>query len=218
MQAEKKQQELQDKRKRESRAMVQQILSAAQKQTDESATVDGIAGARNPMPDDKDDEDNNTQAQDEWEVRELERLLEVSGTEKARKEEEEELARRRNMTDEERLQEDQQQVARRQRQEQQRGDDDDKKFMQRYYHRGAFYMDESEWDETDVRHKAADYARAATGSDKIDKSALPEVMQVKKFGRANQNLRYKGLAAEDTTDKGMRTLPLVGSKRKPKKG
>ena len=87
------------------------------------------------------------------------------------------------------------------------------KFMQRFYHRGAYYMDETEWDETDVRHKAAEYALAATGDDKIDKSQLPEVMQVKNFGFARQNTKYKGLANEDTTDRSLRVAPLIRKKK-----
>jgi microfibrillar-associated protein 1 len=86
---------------------------------------------------------------------------------------------------------------------------EESRYMQRFYHPGAFYMDDSEWDANDVRHKAKEYARAATGEDKIDKRNLPEVMQVKKFGFARQGTKYKGLAKEDTTDKGMEILPIV---------
>ena len=84
--------------------------------------------------------------------------------------------------------------------------------LQRFFHRGAYYMDQTEWDETDVRHKAAEYARAATGEDKLDKSQLPEVMRVKKFGFARQNHRYKGLAAEDTGTMDM--APFMEKKRR----
>jgi microfibrillar-associated protein 1 len=49
--------------------------------------------------------------------------------------------------------------------------------MQKYYHKGAFYMDdESIREASDVRKREAD---APTGEDKFNKEALPKVMQVR---------------------------------------
>jgi hypothetical protein len=61
-------------------------------------------------------------------------------------------------------------------------------------------------DKDDVRHKAAEYSRAATGEDKFDRRSMPKVMQVKRPGFANQT-KYKGLKHEDTSDKTMQHLP-----------
>ncbi|GAX17597.1 microfibrillar-associated protein 1 [Fistulifera solaris] len=203
---ENKRKRLEEKRMKESRAMVQKVLLDASKQVGSNDDAfEGITGARNSVPDDDDlDEDEEY---DKWEVRELERLVYELDMENARMEEARERERRRNMTDEEIMRERMESGSPRDKEE-------SKRTGQRYFHRGAFYMDESEWDESDVRHKAEEYAAAATGADKIDKMALPKIMQVKNFGRANQNLKYQGLAAEDTTDKQMKVLPILGPKRK----
>jgi microfibrillar-associated protein 1 len=198
------------KRKQESRALVQQVVAATAKVVpnwDSSSGMEGLlAGARNDVPDDSDD----TTDRDAWEVRELMRLIEDWDIEEDRVRDEKDLAHRRRMTDDERLQED---IADgRYRRPGEKPKDGDDNPQGRYFHKGAFYMDESEWDQSDVRKKADEYAKAATGSDKIDKNILPEVMRVKKFGLANQS-KYKGLAAEDTTDRQARMLPLAREKK-----
>jgi microfibrillar-associated protein 1 len=188
------------RRLRESRAMVQQVVTAeATKQPDYDTALEGITGARNAMPDDRDDDNDTAKdddtAQDVWEVRELARLLADWDLEVARRDDEREMARRRALTDDQKLQEDM--ASGRYQRPGSKPDEDANTThgMQRYYHKGAYYMDESEWNETDVRHKAAEYAKASTGSDKIDRRKLPEIMKVKNFGFANQS-KYKGMAAE----------------------
>merc|ERR1712117_1007564 len=65
------------------------------------------------------------------------------------------------------------------------------KFMQKYYHRGAFYLD----DEENVLKRDVSHA---TLEDKFDKSILPKVMQVKNFGRSGRT-KYTHLVDQDTT-------------------
>jgi microfibrillar-associated protein 1 len=169
------------------------------------------------MPNDEDPTtgEGKEMERDAWEVRELQRILEEEDRKLAARKEKEEYIRRRNMTDEERMKEDIAAGVYRKPGEERKKEEGH--YMQRFYHRGAFYMDEEEFEEGDVRFKAKDYARAATGDDKIDKSKLPEVMQVKKFGFARQNTKYKGLAKEDTTDRRMEMLPLVQKQKRREK-
>ena len=135
-------------------------------------------GATNPMPDDAYESDVETQKleRESWELRELERLLTVLYQEKGRERGRLEYERRRQMTDEECLKEDIN-AGRYNAPGQSRTGG--KESMQRFYHRGSYYMNEDEFDLNDVRFKAAEYASAATGEDKLDKSLL-------------QNTKYKG--------------------------
>lgn len=66
------------------------------------------------------------------------------------------------------------------------------KFLQKYYHRGAFYLDKEE----EVFKQ--DFS-GATLDDHFDKTVLPKVMQVKKFGRSGRT-KYTHLVDQDTTE------------------
>jgi len=46
--------------------------------------------------------------------------------------------------------------------------------MQKYYHKGAFYQDEDEMQDSELKDR--DF-NMPTGEDKADKSILPQVMQ-----------------------------------------
>lgn len=65
------------------------------------------------------------------------------------------------------------------------------KFLQKYYHRGAFYLDQ----EDDVYKQ--DFS-TPTLEDHFDKTVLPKVMQVKNFGRCGRT-KYTHLVDQDTT-------------------
>ncbi|KAF4584506.1 hypothetical protein GQ602_005879 [Ophiocordyceps camponoti-floridani] len=76
-----------------------------------------------------------------WRVRELKRLKRGRATMEQREKEREEVERRRNLTAEERAAEDEAHLAR------QRSEKDSKgkmSYMQKYFHRGAFFQDETE--------------------------------------------------------------------------
>jgi microfibrillar-associated protein 1 len=211
--------ELNQKRKMESRALVaKQSVAIESSFTGEDDVDEESRGATNAPPNDDDVIDGDKE-KDAWELREIERLLESMDQQLKLKKEEEEYNRRKKLTDAECLREDTE-SGRYQAPGAARKSSTDQKptesnHLQKFFHRGAFYMDESEWGEGDIREKAGEYAKAATGEDKINKAKLPEVMQVKNFGLAKQNTKYKGLANEDTTDKSAHILPLPskGSKK-----
>ena len=74
--------------------------------------------------------------------------------------------------------------------------------LQKYYHKGAFYMDEGSVKDaaTDVRARAAD---APAEHEAVDRSALPKLLQVKKFGMRGQS-KYTNLAEQDTSGSALR--------------
>ena len=73
-------------------------------------------------------------------------------------------------------------------------------FMQKYYHKGAFFQDQAD-DTAGTAGGDKIYGRdysEPTGEDKVDKSSLPKIMQVKHFGRSGRT-KWTHLVNEDTT-------------------
>ena len=69
-------------------------------------------------------------------------------------------------------------------------------FLQKYYHKGVFYLDdESITSPDDIRNR--DF-HAPTERDKVNKLAMPKVMQVRDFGKRSQS-KWTYLRNEDTT-------------------
>ncbi|XP_027197647.2 microfibril-associated protein 1 [Dermatophagoides pteronyssinus] len=147
---------------------------------EEEAIIKGIASV---VTDDEDDET----AFELWKVRELRRIKREKEEEEQRERERREIERLRNMTEEER-QEELKKNPRVVTNQQQKGK---YKFLQKYYHRGAFYLDEED------KVFKRDFAQP-TLEDHFDKSVLPSVMQVKNFGRAGRT-KYTHLTDVDTT-------------------
>lgn len=183
------------KRVEESRSLVASEL-AREQAAEEAAQED--ADLRD-KPDDTDRPEEEEAELEAWKLREMRRMVREMEAGQAAEAEAAETLRRRNLTDEERAIEDRElekqglKVFVKQKREW--------KFMQRYYHKGAFYMDEDSLKAMgDPRKKAEDVAGGATGEDVYDKSALPAIMQVKGFGMKGRT-KWTHLAAEDTTAK-----------------
>jgi len=142
-----------------------------------------------------------------WKLRELKRVKRERDALIAAEKEREEVERRRNLTAEEREAEDREFL------EKQKDEKDGKGkmgFMQKYFHKGAFYIDDA---------KAAGLAeRDVMGGryadDVQDRSALPEFMQIRdmtKLGKKGRT-RYRDLKTEDTGRWG-----VIGDRRGPSK-
>uniref|UniRef100_A0A0E0HQA9 Micro-fibrillar-associated protein 1 C-terminal domain-containing protein n=1 Tax=Oryza nivara TaxID=4536 RepID=A0A0E0HQA9_ORYNI len=63
------------------------------------------------------------------------------------------------------------------------------RFMQKYYQKGGFFLEKA--DDCDFS--------TPTGEDMMDKTILPKVMQVKRFGFKGR-MKWTDLVNEDTTD------------------
>ena len=77
------------------------------------------------------------------------------------------------------------------------------KFLQKYYHKGAFYVDDAVIGEAVKKTDAL----APTLEDHGDKSALPSILQVKNFGKRGRT-KYTHLVDQDTT--GVMNINVVG--------
>ncbi|KAL9239899.1 hypothetical protein vseg_014175 [Gypsophila vaccaria] len=149
---------------------------------------------------DTDDEVNEAEEYEEWKAREIARIKRDREDRDAMLKEKEEIERVRNMTDEERRE-----WERKNPKEGAGGAGVGPKqkwrFMQKYYHKGAFFQDQPD-DKAATMGTDEIYRRdfsAPTGEDKLNKTILPKVMQVKHFGRSGRT-KWTHLVEEDTTD------------------
>ena len=147
-------------------------------------TIYVLATVNESIPDIDDTDGLNEEEEFEaWKLRELLRIKRDKEEQEKEEREQDEIERRRKMTDEE-IQAENELLN-------PTGEKSKYNFGQRYYHKGAFYMDD------DDEIKKRDF-NAPTLEDKLDKSALPEVMQVKRFGRSGQT-KWTHLSKEDTS-------------------
>ncbi|KAJ0982563.1 hypothetical protein J5N97_010818 [Dioscorea zingiberensis] len=142
---------------------------------------------------DTDDEVDEAKEYEAWKARELARIKRDRDDKEARLKEKEEIEKIRNMTDAERQEWEKKKPAKPLKQRW--------KFMQKYYHKGAFFQSEADdhaatVGSDNIYHR--DFS-APTGEDKMDKTILPKVMQVKHFGRSGRT-KWTHLVNEDTTD------------------
>ncbi|KAH7569315.1 hypothetical protein ACOSP7_012689 [Xanthoceras sorbifolium] len=144
---------------------------------------------------DTDDEINEAEEYEAWKAREIARIKRDRETREAMLREKEEIEKVRNMTEEERREWERRNPKPAPPPKQKW------RFMQKYFHKGAFFQsDADDFSATagsdGIFHR--DFS-APTGEDKMDKSILPKVMQVKHFGRSGRT-KWTHLVNEDTTD------------------
>nr|DBA32022.1 TPA: hypothetical protein GDO54_007774 [Pyxicephalus adspersus] len=133
------------------------------------------------------DDENDEEEYEAWKVRELNRIKRDREERETMEKEKAEIDRMRNMTEEERRAE----LRANGKIITNKALKGKYKFLQKYYHRGAFFMDEDE----DVYKR--DFS-APTLEDHFNKTILPKVMQVKNFGRSGRT-KYTHLVDQDTT-------------------
>ncbi|XP_058130426.1 microfibrillar-associated protein 1 [Anopheles coustani] len=133
------------------------------------------------------DDENDEVEYEAWKLRELKRIKRDREEKEQLEKEKQEIERLRNLTEEERRQE----LRNNPKLVTNKNVKGKYKFLQKYYHRGAFYLDQE-----DSVYKQ-DFS-APTLEDHFDKTILPKVMQVKNFGRCGRT-KYTHLVDQDTT-------------------
>lgn len=175
-----------EERKRETKQIVVEEIrkdEEIQKSLEQEANVADI---------DTDDEINEAEEYEAWKVREIGRIKRDREEREAMLKEKEEIERVRNMTEEERREWERKNPKAPARPKQKW------RFMQKYYHKGAFFQSETDATAGKDGVFTRDFS-APTGEDKMDKTILPKVMQVKHFGRSGRT-KWTHLVNEDTTD------------------
>lgn len=153
-------------------------------ENDDSQTVNDPLSIDDTDPTDEIGQETELQA---WKLRELLRIKRDRAAREHWEREQMELERVRNMTEEERRRLDEEKMR-----EWQERPQSQMRFMQKYYHKGAFFMDEQE------PLYQRDYAQATGEDAHANKEMLPEVKQVRDFGKKGRS-KWTHLVGEDTT-------------------
>ncbi|XP_073123401.1 uncharacterized protein [Henckelia pumila] len=178
-----------EERKRETKEIVIEKIredQEIQRNMDSEANIADV---------DTDDDVNEAEEYEAWKAREIARIKRDRDIREAMLKEKEEIEKVRNMTEEERREWERKNPK-------PSGAPKQKwRFMQKYYHKGAFFQ--ADPDDVGGTSGSSDiYTRdfsAPTGEDKMNKTILPKVMQVKHFGRSGRT-KWTHLVNEDTTD------------------
>ncbi|KAG6814427.1 hypothetical protein H0H92_007430 [Tricholoma furcatifolium] len=173
---EKKRQQEAEERKKQSHDLVAESIKRELAEKDKEEDVNDV--------DDTDGVDPAAEFE-AWRLRELGRIKQEKEEEIRREEEREEVERRRAMPEEQRMKEDVER-ANKLREEKPKGQ---QKFLQKYWHKGAFHQDEEILKKHDF---------TAPTESAVDVSMLPQVMQVKNFGKRSRT-KYTHLVDQDTT-------------------
>lgn len=176
------QQKRDKERKKESRQLViQEVKREEEAEVMAQTASDGVE----ILPNDEDDI-NEEEELEKWKIRELKRIKRDKEKQEEFEKEEAEKERRRNMTDKELELE----ALKNPKKHRPRGN---MRYLQKYYHRGAYFQDGGE-EELFMQ----DF-NEATGEDRtVDRTLLPTVLQVKKFGLKGRT-KYTHLVDQDTT-------------------
>ncbi|KAF2670077.1 hypothetical protein BT63DRAFT_439199 [Microthyrium microscopicum] len=179
------------KRKARTDDMIQEQL-----QRNAQARAEGKAFWDDEKVDDEVDDTDDIDPEAEltaWKLRELKRVKRERDGLIAAEKEREEIERRRNLTAEEREAEDKEHLDK---QKQEREGKGKMSYMQQYFHKGAFYTEDSK--EAGLLDR--DIMGGRYEDDVKDRSALPEYMQIRNtalLGRKGRT-KYKDMRHEDT--------------------
>ncbi|KAL3143239.1 hypothetical protein ABBQ38_002090 [Trebouxia sp. C0009 RCD-2024] len=185
-----------EKQRREVRAAETRVILNERILLDEAQARAAQAETRQGEGDiNTDDDDDDTAEYEQWHHREMARIARYKEDQQREVLEAAEKAKLASMTDEERRRWELENPKESQIQPKEKW-----RFLQKYWHKGAFFQETSDnpysRDQVDEVY-ARDYS-APTGEDKLDKSVLPKVMQVKNFGRRGRT-KHTHLVDQDTT-------------------
>ncbi|TPX60361.1 hypothetical protein PhCBS80983_g01828 [Powellomyces hirtus] len=175
-----------EEKKRESHHMVAEELRREQAAAEVTTAAPDV-----------DDTDNVNEEEEyaAWKLRELHRIKRDRSEAEEREAAKDDIERRRTMTDAEIMAEKAKDGTLSKGSRDHNGEKPKHRFMQKYFHKGAFFVDD---DSVGKALEERDFAQP-TLEDKFDKSVLPSVMQVKNFGRAGQT-KWTHLTDQDTSN------------------